>query len=148
MQAIHILLVEDNEGDIVLITEAFEDIKLKNEISIVRNGEEAISFLEKKNGFENVKIPDLIILDINLPKINGHEVLQFIKTNDNYKTIPVIMLTTSSSESDISASYKNHANCYITKPVNVDEFLTAVTSIEEFWISLVTLPSEVSSKSN
>ncbi|TVR37376.1 MAG: response regulator [Balneolaceae bacterium] len=143
MKPIHILIVEDNEGDIMLIKEAFEEAKLVNEISIVRDGEKAMHFLEKKGVYGDVKVPDLIILDVNLPRKNGHEVLEFIKTNDQLMLIPVIMLTTSSSENDIVKSYKNHANCYITKPVEVDDFLKAVLEIEEFWISLVQLPTKV-----
>jgi len=143
MKPIHILIVEDNEGDILLIKEAFEEAKLVNDISIVRDGEKAIHFLEKKGEYGDVKLPDLIILDVNLPRKNGHEVLEFIKTNDHLMLIPVIMLTTSSSENDIIKSYKNHANCYITKPVEVDDFMEAVLDIEEFWISLVKLPTKV-----
>jgi len=141
MKPIHILIVEDNEGDILLIKEAFEEAKLANDITIVRDGEKAIHFLEKKGKYSDAKIPDLIILDVNLPRKNGHEVLEFVKTNDQLMQIPVIMLTTSSSENDIIKSYKNHANCYITKPVEVDDFLKAVLEIEEFWVSLVKLPS-------
>lgn len=140
MKPIHILLVEDNDGDILLIKEAFEDAKLANRISVVKNGEKAIYFLEKKEGFEDAETPDLVILDVNLPRKNGHEVLHFIKTTESLIQIPVIMLTTSSSEQDIVKSYKEHANCYITKPVDVDDFLNAVLDIENFWISLVQLP--------
>lgn len=140
IKPVHILLVEDNDGDVLLITEALEEKKIVSKISVVRNGEQAIDFLEKKGDYQQVLQPDLILLDINLPRKNGHEVLQYIKETEYLKQIPVIMLTTSSSESDVLKSYKNHANCYITKPVDVDNFLKAVTSIEEFWISLVQLP--------
>ncbi len=140
---IHILLVEDNEGDILLITEALEERKIANKISVARNGEQALDFIERRGDFKNSPPPDLIILDVNLPRKNGHEVLQYIKETEHLKQIPVIMLTTSSSESDILRSYKNHANCYITKPVDADEFLNAMTKIENFWISLVKLPSKV-----
>lgn len=142
MKPIHILLVEDNDGDILLIKEAFEDAKLANTLSVVKDGEKAIYFLDKKEGFEDADTPDLVILDVNLPRKNGHEVLQYIKTTESLKQIPVIMLTTSSSERDIIKSYKQHANCYITKPVDVDNFLKAVLEIEKFWISLVQLPSK------
>jgi len=142
MKPIHILLVEDNEGDILLIREAFEDAKLANDLSVVKDGEKAIHFLEKKENYKEARTPDLIILDVNLPRKNGHEVLEFIKTHTELKTIPVIMLTTSSSENDIVQSYANHANCYITKPVEVDDFLGAVLEIEHFWISLVELPKK------
>lgn len=140
MKPVHILLVEDNEGDILLIEEAFEKARLVNNITVVRNGEAAIQFLLKEGDYFNVKPPDLIILDVNLPRKNGHEVLEFIKTSDDLKQIPVIMLTTSSSDKDIERSYEKHANCYITKPVNVDDFMKAVMSIENFWINLVELP--------
>ncbi|MEO6253422.1 MAG: response regulator, partial [Ferruginibacter sp.] len=123
MKAIHILLVEDNEGDIMLTTEALEEGKIANKISIVKDGKHAIDFLNKKGDYENETLPDLILLDINLPKKNGHEVLQYIKHDDGLKQIPVIMLTTSSSEKDILESYKNYVNCYITKPVDVNDFI-------------------------
>ncbi len=142
MESVHILLVEDNEGDILLIEEAFEEARLINTISVLRNGEAAIQFLEQEGEYENAKPPDLIILDVNLPRKNGHEVLEYVKTNDDFKQIPVIMLTTSSSNKDIERSYENHANCYITKPVDVDDFMEAVMGIESFWISLVQLPSK------
>ena len=142
MKPIHILLVEDNEGDIFLVTEAFEEAKVVNRISVVRDGKEAIDFLDKKGKYENEQMPDLVLLDVNLPKKNGHEVLEYIKGNELLKQIPVIMLTTSSSEKDISLSYKNHANCFITKPVDVDNFLKVIYSIENFWINIVKLPSK------
>lgn len=141
MKPIHILLVEDNEGDIFLVTEALEEGKIINKISVAKDGKEAIDFVEKKGKYQNAERPDLILLDVNLPKKNGHEVLEHIKSQKNLKQIPVIMLTTSSAEKDISMSYKNHANCYITKPVDVENFLKVVHSIENFWISIVTLPA-------
>ena len=141
MKPIHILLVEDNEGDIFLVTEALEEGKIVNKVSVIKDGKEAIDFLEKKGKYQNAERPDLILLDVNLPKKNGHEVLEHIKSQKNLKQIPVIMLTTSSSEKDISMSYKNHANCFITKPVDVENFLKVVYSIENFWISIVTLPA-------
>ena|SRR5690554_210313 len=142
MKSIHILLIEDNEGDILLTTEAFEDAKILNTLSIARDGQEAIHFLEKKGSFSDANTPDLILLDVNLPKKNGHEVLQYIKSSKVLKHIPVIMLTTSVSEKDIAKSYENHANCYITKPVEVDDFLNVIASIENFWIKIVQLPSK------
>ncbi|HAC14884.1 MAG TPA: response regulator [Bacteroidetes bacterium] len=138
--SIHILLVEDNEGDIVLITDAFEEAKIINNISVVRDGQQALDFLNKKGSYSDVKEPNLVILDVNLPKKNGHEVLKEIKSSKKLCHIPVIMLTTSSSPSDITTSYKNHVNCYITKPVDVDDFIKVVLSIESFWISIVQLP--------
>lgn len=140
MKPIHILLVEDNEGDIFMTQEAFEDFKIKNKISVVRDGQEALDFLLKVSDFKNAESPDLIILDINLPKKSGHEVLKSIKENPKTQQIPVIMLSTSSSEKDITLSYQNRANCFITKPIEAEEFMKAITSIEEFWLSIVSLP--------
>lgn len=140
MESIHILLVEDNEGDLVLIKEALEEGRVANNISICRDGEKAIHYLMKKGDYADAVEPDLIILDINLPRKNGHEVLEVIKKTDHLKHIPVIMLTTSSSEADIAKSYTNHANCYVTKPLDVEDFLNAVMEIEQFWINLVKLP--------
>jgi CheY-like chemotaxis protein len=140
MKPIHILLVEDNEGDILLTKDAFEHAKIINTISVVRDGREAMDFLTKQGAYASAKMPDLVLLDVNLPKKNGHEVLQFIKGNADLRQIPVIMLTTSSSERDISLSYKNYANCYITKPVEAEDFITAISQIEDFWINIVKLP--------
>ena len=140
MKPIHILLVEDNEGDVLLIKEAFQDARIVNNISTVNNGEKAIQFLEMSSPYQDVSLPDLILLDVNLPRKNGLEVLKFIKGSEKLKQIPVIILTTSSSEKDISASYKNYANCYITKPVEIDDFLKTVAKIENFWVQLIKLP--------
>ena len=142
MKPIHILLVEDNEGDIFLVTEALEEGKIVNKISVARDGKEALDFLDKTGKYKNEDLPDLILLDVNLPKKNGHEVLEYIKGKDSLKQIPVIMLTTSSSEKDVLLSYKNHANCFITKPVDVDNFLKVIYSIENFWINIVILPAK------
>jgi CheY-like chemotaxis protein len=141
MQQIHILLVDDNEGDILLTREALDDARIINKISIAYDGLEAIRFLKKNPGGGDT--PDLILLDINLPKMNGTEVLGIIKTDPDLKRIPVIMLTTSSAEKDILASYDNYANCYITKPVDLDRFMDVVRTIEDFWISIVKLPKAV-----
>jgi len=140
MKSIHILLVEDSEGDIMLIKEAFEEAKLANELTILKDGEQAITYLEKKGSYKEARIPDLVILDVNLPRVNGHEVLKFIKYNSKLKHIPVIMLTTSSSKADIKLSYDNYVNCYITKPIDADNFINAIISIKEFWVHLVKLP--------
>lgn len=140
MKTIHILLVEDNDGDILLTTEALEEGKIINKISVVRDGKEAIDFVSKEGKYKEADTPDLILLDVNLPKKNGYEVLQHIKLSEDLKQIPVIMLTTSSSENDIMLSYKNYANCFITKPVEVNEFMDAVAKIEDFWINIVKLP--------
>jgi two-component system, chemotaxis family, response regulator Rcp1 len=143
MRHVNILLVEDNEGDIVLTKEAFMEAKLKNEIAVVKDGEQALDYLHRRELYENDNkwiLPDLILLDINLPKISGLEVLSEIKRHQHLKRIPVIMLTTSESETDILASYQHHANCYITKPVDLARFLEVVRTIENFWISIVKLP--------
>lgn len=141
MKGIHILLVEDNEGDILLTTEALEERKIINKISVAKDGKEALDFMFKEGAYKNATTPDLILLDVNLPKKSGHEVLQLIKNDDRTAHIPVIMLTTSSSETDINLSYKHHANCYITKPVEVNDFLEAISGIEDFWLNIVKLPT-------
>ncbi len=139
MKLAHILLVEDNEGDILLTLDAFEECKLKTAISVAKNGQEALNFLHRRGEYKDVKKPDLILLDINIPIFNGHEVLRQIKTDPILKKIPVIMLTTSSNQKDISEAYDNHCNSYVKKPLNIDEFLNAVIKIEEFWLQLTTL---------
>ena len=132
----NILLVEDNEGDIVLILEAFEELKLKAEINIAKNGQEALDYLFER-GTKNKSIkPDLILLDINIPIYNGHEVLKQIKEDPILKKTPVIMLTTSTNQKDINKAYQNHCNSYVKKPLNVDEFLDAILKIEQFWLQL------------
>lgn len=140
MKIVHILLVEDNEGDILLTTEALAESRINNRLSVVRDGAAAIDFLQNTARQNKQELPDLILLDVNLPKRNGHEVLSFIKNDESFKHIPVIILTTSSSEKDILTSYNNYANSYITKPIDVDNFLKVVISIENFWISIVQLP--------
>jgi len=142
MTQIHILLVEDNEGDILLTREAFEEAKILTKLSIVRDGKEAIDFLNKQGKYSAAEMPDMLLLDVNLPKKNGHEVLRYIKGEENLKHIPVIMLTTSSSPKDINLSYNNYANCFITKPVDVNEFIGVIATIENFWISIVKLPTK------
>lgn len=140
MEPIHILLVEDNEGDILLTEEALLEAKIITELSVAKDGKEAIDFVTKQGKYSNAKLPDLILLDVNLPKKNGHEVLQYIKGDEKLKRIPVIMLTTSSFKKDINLAYDNYANCYITKPIEVKDFINVVTTIENFWISIVNLP--------
>ena len=140
MKMIDILLVEDNEGDILLTMEAFEESKIVNKIRVIKDGKQAISFFETLMAKDDM--PNLILLDINLPKVSGHEVLMYIKNSERFKTIPVIMLTTSSSEKDIMVSYKNHVNCYITKPIDVTDFMKAILKIEDFWINIVSIPSK------
>ncbi len=136
----HILVVEDNDGDILLITEALALSKLQHEVSVVKNGQSAIDFLQQQHEYQTVKAPNLVLLDINLPRRNGHEVLHFIKNSAFLKHIPVIILTTSSSEKDMLASYRNYANCYITKPVEAQQFEEVITGIEQFWGSIANLP--------
>lgn len=144
MSEIQILLVEDNEGDILLTLEAFKEIKAKNSIAVVKDGFEAIEFLKRKGQYADSIIPHLILLDINMPKLNGIEVLEFIKTDENLKKIPVVMLTTSSSESDIAACYDKSANCFITKPLDFGKFLNVIESIESFWFTIAQLPKTTS----
>lgn len=141
MKGIHILLVEDNEGDVLLTQEALEESKIINKISVSRNGKDALDFIFKREKYSNVDTPDLILLDVNLPLKNGHEVLHVLKNDESTKHIPIIMLTTSSSERDIMLSYKNHANCYITKPIEVNDFLNSIKSIESFWLNIVKIPN-------
>ena len=138
MNPINILLIEDNEGDILLTIEAFEESKIVNKIIVIKDGKEAINFFETLSRKED--IPHIVLLDINLPKMSGHEVLMYIKNNEKFMSIPVIMLTTSSSEKDILQSYRNHVNCYITKPIDVSDFMKAITKIEDFWINIVSIP--------
>jgi len=140
MQEIHILLVDDNEGDILLTKEALEEAKIVNRISVAYDGVQALTFLKKEPPFVHQDSPDLILLDINLPRMDGTELLSIIKKDPDLRRIPVIMLTTSSSERDILTSYDNHANCYITKPVDLERFMDVVRTIEDFWISIVKLP--------
>ena len=142
MKNAHILLVEDNEGDIILTQEVFKSSGLSNPISIARDGEEALDFLYQRNKLSGAERPDLILMDINIPKINGKEVLTMIKKDNDLKTIPVIMLSTSSDDRDILESYRNHANCFITKPINFDEFSKAVVEIKNFWFNLATVYSK------
>lgn len=141
MRPIHILLVEDNEGDILLTEEALEEANMSILLSVAKDGKDAIDFVSQQGKRAGVYLPDLLLLDINLPKKNGHEVLKYIKGNADLRHIPVIMLTTSSSERDINSSYNNYANCYITKPIEVDNFITVISTIETFWLSIAKLPT-------
>ena len=137
----HILLVEDNEGDIILTLEAFKEAKIINSIDVVRDGELALRYLAKENEYSKVDTPDLILLDINLPKIDGIEVLNAVKKDPKLCLIPVIILTTSDDEKDILKSYKASANCYITKPVNYNNFMDVIQTLKDFWINIVKLPN-------
>ena len=140
MSSVTILLVEDNPGDVRLTKEALKDGKVKNDLKVVRDGEEAMKFLSRKGEYKNEKLPDLILLDLNLPKKDGREVLTEIKTDNELKHIPVVILTTSKAEEDILKTYNHHANCYITKPVDFDRFFEVVKTIENFWFQIVKLP--------
>jgi CheY-like chemotaxis protein len=137
---IKILMVEDNQGDILLTLEALKEAKINNHIDVVKDGEAAIQYLKKEGEYKDVETPDLILLDINLPKMNGLEVLEELKRDDSLKVIPVVILTTSDSEKDVFESYQKHANCYITKPVNFANFMEVVQKIKDFWIDIVRLP--------
>ncbi len=137
-----ILLVEDNPGDVRLTMEALKEGKILNEISVVEDGVEAIAYLRRAGKYAQARRPDLILLDLNLPKKDGREVLEEIKRDANLKTIPVVVLTTSAAERDILRAYNLHANCYITKPVDLEQFMRVVQSIEDFWLSIVKLPQE------
>jgi two-component system, chemotaxis family, response regulator Rcp1 len=138
---IEILLVEDNPGDARLTLEAFKEGKVFNNLTVVGDGVEAMAYLRREGQYANSVQPDLILLDLNLPKKDGREVLAEIKSDERIRNIPVIVLTTSAAEEDIARAYSRHANCYITKPVDLDQFLHVVQSIESFWLSLVRLPS-------
>jgi two-component system, chemotaxis family, response regulator Rcp1 len=137
---IEILLVEDNPGDVRLTLEALKESKVHNNISVVTDGVEALSFLRREDKFAHSPCPDIVLLDLNLPKKTGIEVLTEIKNDDNLKHIPVVILTTSKDEEDILKTYTQHANAYVTKPVDFDKFLHVVKSIEDFWLNIVKLP--------
>jgi len=137
---IEVLLVEDNPGDVVLTLEAFNNAKITNHLSVVEDGEEAIAYLRREGKYAEASAPDFILLDLNLPKMDGREVLQEIKNDKQLRRIPIVILTTSTAEQDILKTYDLHANCYINKPVNFDEFLTVVRAIENFWLTIVKLP--------
>ena len=139
-QPIEILLVEDNPGDVRLIMEAFKNAKVYNNIQVQMDGESAVQFLLKQGEYKDAPRPDLILLDLNLPKKDGREVLNIIKQDKNLKPIPVVILTTSTAEEDIIDTYNKHANSYITKPVDLDQFFNVVESIQDFWLSIVKLP--------
>ncbi len=135
-----ILLVEDNEGDIVLTSEAFEESSCKVNIQVARNGKEAINILFDQN--EDTQLPDLILLDINLPLLNGHEVLKKIKENEKTRHVPVAILTTSSAISDINLTYENFANCFITKPADINDFFETINALSNYWFNICKLPSK------
>jgi CheY-like chemotaxis protein len=139
---IEVLLIEDSPGDVRLTREAFKDAKVHVNLHVASDGVEAMAFLRREDKYADAPRPDLILLDLNLPKKDGREVLEEIKESPSLKIIPVVVLTTSASEEDILRSYQYHANCYITKPVALDGFLKVVNSIDNFWLSIVKLPHE------
>lgn len=142
-KAVDILLVEDNKADIRLTQEVFKEGTLRKTLNVTMDGEEALSYLRKKGKYSGVTTPDLVLLDLNLPKKDGRLVLAEIKADKYLKCIPVIILTTSSDTEDILNTYSNHANCYILKPIDLTQFVTVVKAIEDFWLSIVKLPSIV-----
>jgi chemotaxis family two-component system response regulator Rcp1 len=137
---VEILLVEDNPGDVRLTIEGLKEAKVHNNLHVVSDGVQAMEFLRRAGQHASAVRPDLILLDLNLPRMDGREVLSAIKSDAALKTIPVVVLTTSQAEQDVLRSYELQANCYITKPVDLDQFITVVRSIEDFWLAIVTLP--------
>lgn len=140
LHKIDILIVEDNKGDARLIKEIFNESKLYNSLYFVSDGVEAMDFLRKSGKYANMPLPDLIILDLNLPKKDGREVLMEIKQDENLKHIPIVIMTISQADEDIIKSYNLHANCYVTKPIDLTQFMKVVKSIENFWFTVVKLP--------
>jgi len=140
MKPIEILLVEDNPGDVDLAREALETGKVHNTLSVVGDGEAAMAFLRRQGKYAGAPRPDLVLLDLNLPKKDGREVLNEIKSDEDLKRIPVVILTTSRAEEDILKTYNLHANCFITKPIELNDFIKVVQAIEDFWLTIVKLP--------
>jgi len=140
MPRAQILLVEDTPSDVELTRELLEEAAIENDLHVARDGEAALAFLYRRGAHAGAPRPDLILLDLNLPRRSGHEVLRTIKGDDRLKAIPVIVLTTSRADEDVLASYRDHANCFISKPLDLDEFIAVVKSIEGFWLGTVRLP--------
>ena len=138
---IEVLLVEDDPGDVLMTQEAFKDYKVANNLNVVTNGEDAISYLRKQGSFAEARTPDLVLLDLNLPRRDGREVLREIKGDADLRRIPIVILTTSDAEDDVLGSYDLHANAYVRKPVDFEQFVTAVRAIDDFFISVVRLPT-------
>jgi len=137
---VDILLVEDNPAHVDLTREALREGKVANTLNVATDGEEAMDYLLRRGSYKGVRRPDIILLDLNLPKKDGREVLAEIKADESLRQIPVVIMTTSSDEEDVIKSYKLHVNCYITKPVNIDQFIEVIRSIDHFWFNVVTLP--------
>jgi two-component system, chemotaxis family, response regulator Rcp1 len=146
LKPVEILLVEDNPGDVRLTIEALKEGKVTNNLRVAKDGEEALDCLYQRSSFSKGPRPDIILLDLNLPKKDGREVLKIIKTDDKLKQIPVVVLTTSKAEEDILKSYDYHANCYITKPIDMNEFLKVIRMTEDFWLTIVKLPTRIRSE--
>ncbi|MDD5241083.1 MAG: response regulator [Sulfuricella sp.] len=144
VHAVDILLVEDNPGDVRLTREAMKEARIAINLNVANDGLEAMKMLRQEAPYDSLSLPDLILLDLNMPKMDGREVLRLIKSDDQLKHIPVVILTTSAAEADIAQAYGMHANCYITKPVELDEFMEIVKSIEGFWLTVVKLPKNPS----
>ena len=142
VRPIDILLVEDDPGDELITREAFEHNKIKNNLHVARDGEQGLDFLYRRGEYGDAPRPDLILLDLNLPKYDGRQLLEQIKSDADLCYIPVVVLTTSSAEEDVLRSYKLHANAYVTKPVDVDQFMSAVRQIDEFFVQVVRLPQD------
>ncbi|MFD9940855.1 response regulator [Nonomuraea sp. NPDC059023] len=142
MIPIEVLLVEDDQGDILLTREAFELNKVKNRLHVVNDGEQALAFLRREEGYADAPRPDLVLLDLNLPRMDGMEVLQEVKADAALRSIPVVILTTSEAEEDIIRSYQLHANAYVTKPVDFDQFIRVVRQIDNFFVTVVKLPNQ------
>ena len=137
-----VLLVDDDMGDVILTQEALKKVKLVNEVHVARDGYEALAFLRREKGYESAPRPDLILMDLNMPRMDGREALAEIKSDENLSTIPVVILTTSDNELDVETTYRLHANCFVTKPVDLNGFTTIVQSIEDFWFGVVHLPGK------
>ena len=141
-ELVQILLVEDNPGDVRLTREALKEAKFRNTLEVVGDGVEALAYLRQQGQYAGAIRPHLIMLDLNLPRMDGREVLAAIKKDPDLRRIPVVVLSSSQAETDIARAYELHANCYVTKPVDIDHFLQVVKSIEEFWVEIVKLPSQ------
>lgn len=140
LKNVEILLIEDNPGDVLLTKEALDDARLDSRMHWAKDGVEALAFMQRTPPFANAPVPDLIFLDLNLPRKNGHEVLAFLKEDRRFRRIPVVVLTSSNAEADILRSYDHHANCYVTKPVDLETYMSVIQTINHFWKKVVTLP--------
>jgi chemotaxis family two-component system response regulator Rcp1 len=139
---VEILMVEDNAGDVRLAQEALRDGRVRNRMNVVRDGVEGLAFLRQEGAYADSPKPDIILLDLNMPRMGGLELMEIVKQDNDLKRIPIVVLTTSSAEEDILRSYNLHANCYITKPVDFDQFMRVIGTIESFWLNIVQLPPE------